>query len=186
MMAAVACLCACVTAGLEGWSAASDTQTPRGFRAFRDPAGRFTLDYPQDWQLIPGARNLLLTVGRKDLKAMVVVEQQHMLNPAAEITDLTLSLEVDELKRRQPDAGDVAASISKDRARTMVLDYTRPGVRGPERLRQYSFQEGSVLLRVTCIAPAEEFLKHLVPFVTIVNSVRVLRTSAPEHLGGND
>lgn len=181
---AVVLACAAQTASLQGQAPSS--QTPRGFRAFLDPAGRFSLDYPQDWQLIPGARNLVLIVGRKDLKATVVVEQQHVLNPAAEITDLTLSLEVEELKRRQPDAQNVTASIAKERARTMVLDYSRTGARGPERLRQYSFQEGSVLLRVTCIAPVAEFTRQLASFVMLVNSVKVLKTSAPGELSGAD
>lgn len=154
-------------------SQAPATIPPRGFKAFADPAGRFSLVYPNGWQLISGARDFLLTIAPRDLKATVVVEQQQMLNPTTEITERTMELEVENLRARQPNVQDVATRIVTDRPTVLVVDYSRIGVAGPERLRQYSVYEGRVLLRVTCIAPAREFDRNAAAFETIAGSVKI-------------
>jgi hypothetical protein len=168
-----------LAAVLSSHASTAQTQTPapvlpRGFKAFTDPAGRFSLFYPNGWQLISGARDHLLTIAARDFKATVVLEQQQMLNPTTEITDRTMALEVDSLRARQPNAQDVATSVAPNRPTVMVVDYSRLGLSGPERLRQYSVYEGTLLLRVTCIAQTREFERHAVTFETIAGSVKIL------------
>ena len=83
---------------------------------------------------------------------------------------------------RQPDAQNLVPSRSKERPRVVIVDYTRNGTSGPERLRQYSFAEGTLVLRVTCIAQAKEFERHLATFVTVANTVRISRAPAADSL----
>lgn len=154
------------------------TQPPKGFKTVSDPAGRFSLFYPEKWRLVAGARDLLLTITERDLKAIVVVEQRQLLNPITEITNNLMTLEVGDLKSRQPDAQGIAPSIAKGRPTVMVVDYSRAGISGPERLRQYSVYEGTVLLRVTCIALTKEFDKHIASFEAIANSVKIAARKA--------
>jgi len=147
---------------------------PKGFKAFTDPTQRFSLVYPDKWKPVAGARDLLLTLASSDLKTLVVVERQQIPGAISEITERFRGLEVESLKNRQPDASDVTSSVAKDRPRTMVIEYSRPGINGPERLRQVSIYEGMVVLRVTCIAPAKDFAKTAAQFDVILSSVKVL------------
>jgi hypothetical protein len=149
------------------------SQVPKGFKPFTDPDNRFSLAYPNDWLLIAGARDHLLTLARRDLKAVVVVERKETLNPTTEITPDLLKYEVEDLRARQPNVRDIVTSVAPSRPTTMMVEYSRTGIVGQEKLRQYSVYQGTVLLRVTCIAAAKEFDRYQDFFVGIAGSVRI-------------
>ncbi len=134
---------------------------------------RFSLLYPDRWKPVSGARGQLLTIASSDLKTVVVVEQQPIAVAMTEISQRFMGMEAESLKSLQPGASNVAPSVAKNRPTTMVIDYSRTGINGPERLRQFSIYEGTVVLRVTCIAPTKEFEKNAEKFDTIANSVRI-------------
>jgi hypothetical protein len=150
----------------------------KGYKAYSDRAGRFSLFYPEDWKLVAGARALLLTITSKDLKSVVVVEVQRQEIARTEITPRLMENEAGDLKDRQPDATGVKPSSAKIGKRTMlVIDYSRPGINGDEQLRQHSIYEGLLLLRVTCIRLATAKGKELQAlegfFQKIVESVEI-------------
>jgi hypothetical protein len=142
------------------WSALSS----KDFQLFRDPAGRFSLDFPKDWQVNAGVGDLLVTFAQKKNEAALVIERFHLnLAPTADkIDDLFAQIEEDTLKERQPQASDVSHKIVDGNGRRfIVIDYTRPGLTRPvERARQYSLPFGQDLYRLICSAAPNQFAKY--------------------------
>jgi hypothetical protein len=142
------------------WSAVSS----KDFQLFRDPAGRFSLEFPKDWQVNAGVGDVLVTFSQKKNEAALVVERFHLnLAPTAEkIDELFAQIEEDTLKERQPQAIAVSHRIADGNGRRfIVIDYTRPGLTRPlERARQYSLPIGQDLYRLICSAAAAQFAKY--------------------------
>lgn len=145
------------------------------FQLFKDPGGRFSLEYPKDWQAVAGAGDVLVTFVQKKSEAAFVVERYRMnqaLTPD-EITDLFAQIEADVLKERQPKAADVTAKIvDANGQRLIVIDYSRPGLSGPERARQYSFPVGQDLYRLTCSALKNQFAKYDPVFIHVAETFK--------------
>lgn len=145
------------------------------FQLFTDPGGRFALEYPKDWQVIAGAGDVLVTFAQKKSEAAFVVERYRMSQALApdEITDLFAQIEADVLKERQPKAVEVAAKIvHASGQRLIVIDYSRPGLSGPERARQYSFPVGQDLYRLTCSAVRAQFAKYDPVFIHLAETFK--------------
>ena len=148
---------------------------PKDFKEFRDPLGRFSLVYPKDWQITPGIGNVVLTMAYRQTEAVVVVERETFpiaINPN---TDSFLTLEIEDLKQRAPDAQKMNSRAGDTTQKGIVLEYARTGIFGPELLRQYSFAHGKTRFRITCLAAAARFDRHAAAFGVIAASV----TSAP-------
>ncbi len=145
------------------WSAVS----AKDFQLFRDPASRFSLEFPKDWQVNAGVGDVLVTFAQKKNEAALVVERFHLnLAPTAEkIDELFAQIEEDTLKERQPQAIAVSHRIADGNGRRfIVIDYTRPGLTRPlERARQYSVPIGQDLYRLICSAAPAQFAKHANP-----------------------
>jgi hypothetical protein len=98
----------------------------------------------------------------KNGEGTILVERTIMrqaLDPS-DITDLFMELEADTLKRRQPTGSQLESRIIEGGGRRIVaIEFTRAGVAGAERARQYSFPIGESLYRLTCAAPAGAFAK---------------------------
>ena len=152
---------------------------------FNDPGGRFTVEFPRDWrwQIVSGAAEPLVTFVQPRNLAAVVIEHFHMNQQLApeDITDLFAQIEVDVLKENQPRATEVnAVAQTQFGRRLIVLDYRRPGVSEPERVRQYSFPVGRDLYRLTCMAVDEQFPKFESVFSTLAQSFKpAARASGP-------
>jgi len=142
------------------WSAVS----AKDFQLFRDPAGRFSLEFPKDWQVNAGAGDVLVTFAQKKNEAALVVERFHLnLAPTAEkIDELFAQIEEDTLKEHQPQASAVSHKIVDANGRRFsVIDYTRPGLTRPvERARQYSVPIGQDMYRLICSAVPAQFAKY--------------------------
>jgi len=151
------------------------------YRTFRDPNGRFALDYPKDWQVIAGAGDVLVTFAATNGEAAFVVERSKMNIALApeDITDLFAQIEADILKERQPRASDLIAKVGGDTSlRTILIDYARPGLSRPERARQYSLPMGQELYRLTCSALTIKFAKYDSAFAHVAGSFK--NTAAPQ------
>ena len=145
------------------------------FQLFKDPGGRFSLEYPKDWQAVAGAGDVLVTFAQKKSEAALVVERFRMNQALApdEITDLFAQIEADVLKEHQPKAADVTAKlVNAAGQRLIVIDYSRPGLSGPERARQYSFPVAQDLYRLTCSAVAAQFAKYDPVFTHVAESFK--------------
>lgn len=151
-------------------------------QSYTDPSGRFTFQYPKkDWQVFPGAGSSLATIGGSKGKASVQIEY-FKLNDAIKVDenyDVIVGIESDFIRDRQPGAVQVKGVPKRpDLKDIVVVDYTRPGVGGPDRIRQYSIISGVHLFRVSCVAPAAEFSKLEPTFEQIARSF-VIKTAKP-------
>ena len=130
-------------------------------QAFSMPGGRIKFEYPKkDWQLVPGGSTALVSAVQKQGQAGVVVEESKLVQALApeDITDLFGQIESDVVKERQPGATDIQSKVIDAGGRRLVIvTYGRPGIAGPERVRQYSITSGTSLYRITCSAAAATF-----------------------------
>jgi hypothetical protein len=145
------------------------------FQAFKDPNGRFTLDYPKDWQVIAGSGDVVVTFAAKNGEAALVVEHSRLkisLGPD-DIDNTFAQIETDVLNERQPKATEVTARIDAvASARAIVIDYARPGLTRPERARQYSFPIGQELYRLACSTVTVQFPKYDSAFIRMAESFK--------------
>jgi hypothetical protein len=152
---------------------------------FKDPANRFTLEYPREWfwQLIPGVGDLLAAFTEKRGEAALIIERfqlQQAVSPG-DMTDLFAQLELDALKQKQPKASNfVSRLMDMPGRKIVVIDYSRPGLLGPELARQYSYPVEASLYRLTCSAPQPFFGKYDAAFVHIAQTFKVTAAS-PMH-----
>jgi hypothetical protein len=170
-----AAVIAALLAGATTWLGAQAMQ------AYRDPAGRFTLEYPKkDWQVFPGGGSTLATIGGNKGKSSVQIEYFKLNAPIKvdENYDLIVGIETDFVRDRQPGADQIKGAPKRpDLKDIVVLDYVRPGAAGADRIRQYSIINGVNLFRVSCVAPASDFAKLEPVFERIAKSFMI--TSAP-------
>jgi hypothetical protein len=144
-------------------------------------------EYPKkDWEVIPrpsttvipGASAPVVSVVQRKRDAAVVVEQTKLHQPLAldDITDLFSQLEADSVRERQPQATDLRAKLVDvgGNRRLVILTYGRPGVGGPERVRQYSIPAGADLFRLTCVAAAAQFARYEAVFAHVAASFAVV------------
>lgn len=146
------------------------------YTPFKDPAGQFALEYPKDWQVIGGAGDVTVTFAQKKSEAALVVEHFKMNTALApeEVTELFAQIESDVLKERQPKATDVVSKVvDQNGHRLIVIDYARPGLAGPERVRQYSFPVGQALYRLTCSAITAQFAKYDPMFAHVADTFKL-------------
>jgi len=111
-----------------------------GYATFQDPDATFALEYPSSWQITTGRGDLVVTFTAPRREAVVTIERLRMSIPLTpgDITEAFADIERDLLKERQPGVSDVRARLEDRRGQPMVIaDYSRSGVRGQERVRQY-------------------------------------------------
>lgn len=139
------------------------TREPR-MAPFKDPAGRFSLDVPaRDWLRVPGAGSTLLTLTEEDVEAAVVLEVVPMEVTLApdDITALFADLEVRGVRAREKGSeGFVQRIIQTGGRRVAVVEYSRLGSKGAERVRQYSFPVGDKLFRLACSTRVQQLKKY--------------------------
>lgn len=147
---------------------------------FTDPAKRFSVEFPKDWKwvIVAGSGEALVMFVQPKNEASVIVERFRMkqnLAPA-DITDLFVEIEADVLKENQPRATSVEGKVlTGNGRRTAVLDYTRPGLKANERVRQFSYPVEDRLYRVTCVAADGAFKKYEPAFANIAESLKSAR-----------
>ena len=149
-------------------SKAADTQT------FRAPDGKFALEYPgKDWQIVPGGGSVVATLAQKNSEASVVIDYTKMnqaLTPS-EINDLFAELEGEDLTARQPEAKGAKPSIvNVGGRRVVVIQYSRAGLKGQEKVVQYTVPAGQDVYRLICSAQSAQFAKYEPVFVHMIES----------------
>jgi hypothetical protein len=165
-----ACLVACCAAG-------SMAQRSAGYALFTDPAGRFSLEYPNDWRstIVAPSGEPLVTFEQPRSEAVVIVERFRMKQSLAdeEINLLFAQTESDVVKDNHPKMKDLSAKVvTQGGKRIVVIEYSRPGVYAAERVRQYSFPVAEHLFRLTCMALPSEFKKYEMTFAEIAESFK--------------
>ena len=146
------------------------------FQAVKDRTGLIVVEMPRkDWRNEPGKDPVLLSLSQRRKEATVVVEQQALQQPlqAEDITELFGQLEIDRLKGLNPEGEGFSAKVfALDGHRVVVVQFTRKGPEGLERVRQYSYPEGIRLFRLTCVATTARFAKYEPLFAHMAASLR--------------
>src|SRR4051812_15538703 len=158
------------------WSHATIAQRP-DYLLFTDPSSRFSVEFPKDWKwlIVAGSGEALVTFIQPKSEAAVVVERFRLKQKLAQndITDLFVQIEIDVLKENQPKAGNFDGKVvSQSGRRSVVIEYTRPGLGENERVRQYSYPIGDSLYRATCMALNSAFKKYESTFANIAESLK--------------
>jgi hypothetical protein len=161
-------------------------QAPKkGFTVLRAFQDRFTVEYPiKDWEPVAGGTSSLVALAQKKREAAVVVEYQPLRLELApnEIDQEFAKLESEPVTTRQPGAADVTVKlIDVGSNRVIVVEYTRRGIAGAERVRQYSLPLGKQLYRLVCSAPTALFAKHEPTFTAMMESFKVAAAAAGSH-----
>jgi hypothetical protein len=152
----------------------------KDYKPFTDQGGRFQLEYPKDWQPILGVGDVLVTFAQKKGEAAFVIKRFQLLDDPGAINEVFGQLESDALKMDQPQAKDVSFKIAGANGRAVVvIDYSRPGLAGPERGRQYSFPIGRDVYRLNCAALTGLFAKYDPQFLHIAQSFMSISGAAP-------
>jgi hypothetical protein len=150
------------------------------YRLFRDPGGRFDLEYPtRDWRQLPSAGANLVMFARND-GATVAIDYLRLEAPlAASQVPAMAEFEIGDLKVRHPQAKDFTTEIKDTKAgRGALIRYGRVGTSGPERVMQFSIPNGMDLYRVIAIVPEMLLAKYEVVLMHMIESFHAPAGSA--------
>jgi len=138
---------------------------PKDFRLAKLPWNTFSIELPKDWQLAPGHGGILLTAVEKtrnnQATAAVVLEQMRLVEPLAmnDIDDVLADLETGAARQRDPAGENFTQAVKEaDGRRYLMLQYSRPGQNGPDRVIVYAMPAGRIMFRLICIAPADQLV----------------------------
>ena len=152
------------------------------YQTFRDPAGRFVIEYPtKDWRVNQAKGSIVASFTQKNGEAAVAVEYSKLKLALTrdEIDDVVLKLEVDALKEKDPSVRDVNANIGQGPSGPrIVIRYTRNGTGGREHVEQYSVPVGDELYRVSCSARITAQARYQPILTYIAGSFSLLRTQS--------
>jgi hypothetical protein len=157
------------------WPATVSAQRPKWlggvksdeYQSFQPPNAAFTLEFPKkDWRTIPGVASVLVVFTDAKAEASVAIEHT-MLKQALEPSDITqlfVDLEVENIKERDAGAEGFRTALRTDADghRIIAIDFTRKGLRGAERVRQFSLPSSSDLYRLIC-STAPPLFDHYAP-----------------------
>lgn len=145
-------------------------------RTFVSPIGSFKIEYPAsgNWAVLPGPPGSVVALGEyKKGEALVVVERVTLTealasDEMAQVADREARI----VKEREPGAAGLSQRVlDADTRKVIVLEYTRSGIQGPERVVQYVIPQGAALYRVVCMVVASQEAKYAPLFGHIAASI---------------
>jgi hypothetical protein len=146
------------------------SQRPRDFRQAPLPWKTFTVEVPNGWQLTPGYNSILFTAAEKvgsNLPAASIVFEHTALPEPLGPNDVDANLagnEADYARGRDPGNQKVEQDAKEvNQRRFMLIQYSRNGFFGMDRVAVYVFPAGRVMYRLICIAPEKEFVQKYQP-----------------------
>lgn len=151
---------------------------PNDFEAPKIPLGRFTIELPKKWQLLPGFNTFLILAsertGNNRPGASIVLEQWQLAD-AVDVNQAFADYLLEEyLKKREPSVQKFDQELKDVGGRKFVLTrYARDGISGTDGVIDYSIPMGNVLYRVMGIAPAGEISKYQPTFAHVASSLKL-------------
>ena len=150
-----------VPSGSDAWMRKSPK--PQDFHVAKLPWNTFSVELPDDWQLLPSFGAVLVTAGEKARSnqpvASIMIEHTLNVEPlnASDVDERLATLEADWVRQRDP-AGENFEQQAKevDGRRYVMIQYTRPGFFGRDRVIVYVVAAGKVMYRLICIAPEKQ------------------------------
>lgn len=165
------------------WMVGGDKNT--NYQTFKDPAGRFELEYPtKDWKLLPSVGSSLAVFARNgnDGPTLFVdyVKLADRLTPGE--FDAMPEMEAGRLKEQQPTATAFKSDMLESKAgRGVLIRYSRVGA-GPETAVQYSIPVGQNLYRLSSIISEKQLSKYEPIIMHMIQSFKASAdTSAPKN-----
>ena len=154
---------------------------PKDFEAPKIALGRFMIELPKDWQIVPGHAGIIFTSAEKTKsnEAAAAIVLEHMqLQSALEVNPTVAEVELTSIKEREPSGQDFSQQIKDGDGRKFIfIQYTRPGFGGQESVVQYSIIVGSIMYRLICIAPSAQLPKYQAKFAHVAASFKTSTTS---------
>jgi hypothetical protein len=153
------------------------------YQTFKDPAGRFEIEYPtKDWRLLPSGGSSLAVFTRNDGPALYV-DQVRLVEPLTqgEIEAMS-SMEVVRLQDQQPKAKDFKSDMVETKAgRGVLIRYSRVGTQA-ESVVQYSIPVGQDLYRLNGVVPEKLLSKYEAIIMHMIESFKApAAPSAPKN-----
>jgi hypothetical protein len=150
---------------------------PKDFVAPKFPWNTFRIDFPKNWQVAPGVRDVLVSAVERtkgiQQGASIVLHHERLdarLTPN-EIDDTLAGFEAEETARRDPAGRDFKHEVKDVGGRRFVfVTYTRPGLSGPDAVVQYTIPNGDTMFRLICIAPASALPRYQAAFAHVAAS----------------
>jgi hypothetical protein len=148
-----------LTAGQFKWLVGGDKNVK--YQTFKDPAGRFELEYPtKDWKLLPSGGSSLAVFAGKDGPTLFVDHVRLVDRLTQGEIDAMPEGEVDRLREQQPKATAFKTEMLESKAgRGVLIRYARIGL-GPESVVQYSIPVGQDLYRLNGVVAANSLSKY--------------------------
>jgi hypothetical protein len=136
---------------------------PQDFHVAKLPWNTFSIELPDDWQLVPSFGAVLLTAAEKarsnQPSAAIIVEHTLNIEPlnASDVDQRLATLEADWVRQRDPSGENFEHQAKEvDGRRYVMIQYTRPGFNGRDRIVVYVLASGKVMYRLYCIAPEKQ------------------------------
>jgi len=159
-----------------GWLGVGDKDTK--YKTYKDPAGRFELDYPtKDWRLLPSAGSNLAVLSGKDGPTLFIelTKLTDSLTPA-EVGAMP-ELELTRVKDQQPKATDFKSEMFDSKSgRGVLIRYSRVAA-VPEVVVQYSIPVLKDLYRLNAVIPARIIAKHEAVLMHMIQSFKAAADS---------
>jgi len=154
------------------------------YQSFKDPAGRFELEYPtKDWKRLPSVGSNLAVFSRNDGPVLIIdlLKLADRLTPG-EVEALP-EMEVDTLRKLEPKVKDFKSDMLETRAgRGVLIRYSRVGSTGPESVVQYSIAVGQDLYRLNGVIPEKQLEKYESIVMHMIQSFKAAADpAAPKH-----
>jgi len=148
------------------WGASGNVKYDR----FKDPAGRFEIEYPvKDWKRLPVGSSLVAFARNDD--ATLSVDHLTLLEALTPgEVDGMMAVELATLKQQQPNGKDFKSEMVDTKAgHGILIRYSRVGA-GPETAIQYSIPVGRELFRINGIIANKQLAKYEPIIMYMINS----------------
>jgi hypothetical protein len=147
------------------------------FERTKMPDAPLQIEIPKkEWTLLPAGGSMVLVLANQRGDGVVMIERSTLrlaLEPS-DINDFFIQTQVDAIKARQPKATEFLSKVlDASQRRLVAVQYTRPGSKGMERVRQYSVPAGRSLYQMICIGPAGRFAAYEPVFAHMASSFTV-------------
>jgi hypothetical protein len=162
---------------------------PKDFEAPKLPWSTISIELPKGWQIAPGHSGILMTVAEKTRASQpggaIILEQMRLQDTLLpkDLSASTLTFEAASTRERDPAGQNFQQQIKEgsDGRRFIFIQYTRPGLYGPDRVTQYSVPAGLTLYRVICIVPEAQLAKYQPTCAHVADSFKATPAGATKN-----
>lgn len=133
----------------------------------------FSVEYPRDWRVVGGGMATLVTFDQKKSEASVAIEYELRELPTTpeDVNDTYVGIEKDFIKAQVVKVSSPTTRIvAVGPRRIVVLEFTRIGVHGEERVREYMVPVERNLFRIICRAAPSIFDRYSPVFAHVAAS----------------